>query len=431
MSTDTTPPASRSSDKQLACTQLAGDKQKTWFAELRREVFEQQKPYAILNADTPHDLFHVMGIPVVTNQWWAAVIAAKRLSADYLDGLNERGFHEDLCRYCSIGLATSLVDLGERTPWGGLPKPALLCARLTCDCMQCIFQQWADKLGAPFFALEAPGSMVLPERWWALSRHRWAELCEPARLDLAVAELRELIGVLEGIAGKRFAMDDLRTFLHRVNRQEEYFEEVRTLIAEAPQCPVRIDEQMTNVMATQWHRGSEWALGHARAFRDEVKARVDAGIAACPTERKRLMWVGAGLWHNTAFYRSFEASHGAAFVWSMYLPFGPDWYIRYGLDDDPLRALASRVVTMNEVLHNPPYAPAWIVEEAKRNRIDGAVVLCPKGSRPSASGTLFITAALEKAGVPTLLIESDMVDARGWDGARVEQDMKRFIEERV
>jgi benzoyl-CoA reductase subunit B len=208
---------------------------------------------------------------------------------------------------------------------------------------------------------------------------------------------------------------------------------VRQMIADAPQCPVRIGEQITNVMSTQWHRGSEWALQHARRFRDEVKERVDAGIAAFPGERKRLMWVGAGLWHNTAFYEQFEHSHGAVFVWSMYLPFGPDWYIRYfdPQRDDPLRVLASRVVTMNEVLHNAPYAPAWIVHEAQHNRIDGAVVLMPKGSRPSAAGTLFITQALEQAGFPTLLLEADMVDGRNWDGAAVDAAMTRFLEERV
>lgn len=422
--------ASAPSDKQLRSTLAAGEKQKTWFAELRRDVFEHKRPYAILNADTPHDLFHVMGVPVVTNQWWAAVVAAKRLSGDYLDGLNARGFHEDLCRYCSIGLATSLVDLGDRAPWGGLPAPALLCARLTCDCMQQVFQQWADRFGAPFFALEAPGSQVLPPNWWELARHRWAELCEPHRLDLAVEELRELIAQLEAITGRRFEDDALRAFLHKVNEQEECLEEVRQLIATAPKCPVRISEQMSNVMATQWHRGSDWALAHARAFRDEVKARVDAGIAACPGERKRLMWVGAGLWHDTSFYTRWEDSHGATFVWSMYLPFGPDWYIRYGLDD-PLRALASRVVTMNEVLHNAPYAPAWIVREAQMNRIDGAVVLMPRGSRPSAAGTLFITTALEAAGIPVLLLEADMVDGRRWDGAAVEAQMTQWIEERV
>jgi len=419
-----------SREKQLACTSQAAQKQKTWFAELRQDVFELQKPYAIINADTPHDLFHVMGIPVVTNQWWAAVVAAKGLSSDYLDGMSSLGFHKDLCRYCSIGLATNLIDLEGRTPWGGLPTPALLCARLTCDCMQRIFQQWADHLGSDFIALEAPGSQKLPENWWELSRHRWEELSEPYRLDLAVTELKDLIGRLEEISGKAFSEEALRAFLTKVNQQEEYFQEVREMIATAPQCPVRVEEQISNVMATQWHRGSDWALNHARLFRDEIKARVDSGVAAFSGEKKRLMWVGAGLWHDMSFYSAFEESHGAVFVWSMYLPFGPDWYIRYGLDD-PLRALASRVVTMNEVLHNPPYAPSWIVNEAKRNRIDAAVILLPKGSRPAAAGKLMIASALEKAGIPTYLIESDMVDGRQWDRASVHTNMKQFLEERL
>jgi len=416
--------------KQLLCTRAAGEKQKAWFAELRRDVFDAGKPYAIIQADTPHDLFHLMGVPVVTNQWWAAVIATKQLSRDYLDGMSKLGYHEDLCRYCSLGLASTLVDLKDRAPWGGLPKPAIMCARLTCDCIQRIFSLWAEAFGAEFVALEAPGSSVLPDRWWELSRHRWEELSEPYRLDLMVEELRELVGSLERLTGKQFDEAELRRFLEQVNRQEEYFEEARQLIATAPKCPVRISEQITNVMSAQWHRGTDWALGHARQFRDEIQERVTSGIAACPNEKLRLMWVGAGLWHNTDFYTAFEERFGAVFVWSMYLPFGPDWYIRYGLED-PMRALASRVVTMNEVLHNPPYAPAWIVNEAQRNRIDGAVLLMPKGSRPSASGTLFIANALEAAGIPTLLVEADMVDSRGWDNAAAEQAMVNFIQDRL
>src|SRR5437762_9123932 len=53
----------------------------------------------------------------------------------------------------------------------------------------------------------------------------------------------------------------------------------RDLICSAPRTPVRMQEQVSNVMATQWLRGSEWAISHARGFRDEVKARVESGIA--------------------------------------------------------------------------------------------------------------------------------------------------------
>jgi benzoyl-CoA reductase subunit B len=413
-------------EKQLQSSIRAAEFQKTWFAQLRRDVFENQKPYAIVQADMPLELFQAMDIPVVSNQWWASLIAAKRLAPSYLDSLNARGYHDGLCRYCSLGLASTIAGDSSRAPWGGLPKPALLSARLTCDCIQRVFEIWAEKFGSPFVPLDVPGASELPPRWWELSRHRWSELFEAHRLDFMVAQFHALIAVLQRISGNRFDSGRLRALMEGVNRQEEYFDEVRDLICDAPKTPVRMHEQVSNVMAAQWVRGSGWAIAHARAFRDEVKARVQAGVAACPSERLRLMWVGAGLWHDTDFYTAFEEPYGAVFVWSMYLAFGPDGYIRYGLDD-PLLALASRTVSFNEQLHNPPWANEWIVDQAKRHRIDAALVLEPQGTRPSATGNRFIEGALESSGIPVLPIQADMVDSRGWDGEAMRRKVSQFL----
>jgi benzoyl-CoA reductase subunit B len=418
------------SEKQLQSTVAAGAYQKEWFAQLRRDVFESHRPYAILQADMPFEIFQVMGLPAVSNQWWSAVISAKRLAPKYLDAMNAMGFHDGLCRYCSLSMACTLADNPGEAPWGGLPKPALIAARLTCDCIQRVFSIWSEALGTEFFALDNPGATELPPRWWELSRHRWRELFEQHRLDLTVAQFRVLIRVLERITGRAFDPAALRTLMEGVNRQEEYFEEVRELICNAPKTPVRMNEQITNVMAAQWLRGSEWAIQHAKAFRVEVKSRVDAGIAAYPGERRRLMWVGAGLWHDTDFYTAFEQKYGAVFVWSMYLAFGPDGYIRYGLED-PLEALASRTVSMNEQLHMPPWANEWIVDQAKRHRIDGALVLTPLGTRSSATGNRFIERALERAGIPVLPVFADMVDPRNWNAAEMVERVGRFIEERL
>jgi benzoyl-CoA reductase/2-hydroxyglutaryl-CoA dehydratase subunit BcrC/BadD/HgdB len=189
-------------------------------------------------------------------------------------------------------------------------------------------------------------------------------------------------------------------------------------------------EQIANVMATQWVRGTDWAVAHAQHFHDEVRARVDSGIAACDDEKVRLMWVGAGLWHDTDFYTAFERSHGAVFVWSMYLAFGPDAYIRYGLED-PLAALASRTASFNEFLHNPPWAAEWTVAQALEHRIDAALVLHPKSMKPSATGRYFIERALEEAGIPVLAVEADVVDARAWDPAAARKAVASFLDERV
>jgi hypothetical protein len=417
-------------DKQLETTHAAADYQKRWFADLRQHVFEQRQPYAIVQADMPLELFSVMDVPVISNQWWAALIAAKQLAGGYLDRLNASGFHEGLCRYCSVGLACTLAGDPARAPWGGLPRPALLAARLTCDCIQRVFALWAEAFDAPFVPLDNPGATHLPPRWWELSRNDWQELFEPHRLDFMVGELHALARAIATTTGRRLDRSRLLALMEAVNRQEEYFDEARDLICAAPRTPVRMNEQVSNVMTCQWHRGSDWAVSHARAFRDEVKARVEHGVAACPGERRRLMWVGAGLWHDTGFYTAFEEAYGAVFVWSMYLAFGPDGYIRYGLDD-PMRALASRVVSMNEQLHNPPWANEWIVDQAVRHRIDGALLLVPTGSRASATGSFFIERALETAGIPTLQIWTDMVDPRGWDGAAMRRRVADFIEQRL
>jgi len=421
---------SRAPEKQLESTRASSEHQKAWFADLRRQVFEEKRPYAIAQADMPLELFQLLDVPVVSNQWWSAVVSAKQLSGYYFDALSAAGYHEGLCRYCSLSLASSIAGDPSQAPWGGLPKPALLAARLTCDCIQRVFETWAASFGADFVALDSAGATHLPPRWWEFSRHRWRELYEPHRLDLMVAEMRGLIRKLEKTGGRKFSPAELDRLMEGVNRQEEYFDEVRQLISDAPQTPVRMNEQVINVMNAQWHRGSDWAINHARAFRDEVRHRVEQGIAAFPGEKLRLMWVGAGLWHDTDFYTAFEESHGAVFVWSMYLAFGPDGYIRYGLDD-PLRALASRIVSMNEQLHNPPWANEWIVEQATRHRIDGAVILMPEGSRPSATGTYFIERALETAGIPALEIRADMVDGRQWDGAAMRERVAEFLDRRV
>jgi hypothetical protein len=65
---------------ELPCTAAAKAYQKTFGAALRERVVERGEPFAVAQADTPHEIFHAMDIPVVSNQWWSAYISAKRLS---------------------------------------------------------------------------------------------------------------------------------------------------------------------------------------------------------------------------------------------------------------------------------------------------------------------------------------------------------------
>jgi benzoyl-CoA reductase subunit B len=79
----------------------------------------------------------------------------------------------------------------------------------------------------------------------------------------------------------------------------------------------------------------------------------------------------------------------------------------------------------------PPWMNEWMASEAKRAGIDAAVMLVPSTNRLSVSGTKLTQHTLEAAGVPTLPISADMVDAKGWDHARMVEHVSDFLQQRV
>lgn len=399
---------------RLICTEAANAFQRDWAQGLRARL-RAGEPFAFANADTPLEVFHALGMPVVVNQWWSSVIAAKQLSALHLDASEAAGFHSRLAKYSALPLFAALDGRPETQPWGGLPTPGLLVARASADDHPLIFAEWARLTGAPLAILSAPGHPAPAPDWWTPLRDRWEDEAGAERLDLMVSEIADLTALAEKVAGRRTPDGAMVRLMAQIDAQERLFDEAAQIIAEAPRLPLRIAEMIPNVMIPQWHRGSDWALAHARAFRDEVAARVRDGAAVVPDERIRMMWIGAGLWFDTGFYSAFE-DQGAVFAWSMYLPFAADGYLRAD-HGDPMRALAARVIDLNEHLHQPPWAGAWHVKEALRHRIDLAVIIVPKTDRPSGYGTRFIARALEQAGIACVMVDADMVAPRAWDGA--------------
>jgi benzoyl-CoA reductase/2-hydroxyglutaryl-CoA dehydratase subunit BcrC/BadD/HgdB len=418
----------RASVKRLRSATLANSYQREWFVRMSERV-SQGEPFAILNADVPQEIFRAMDIPYVVNQWWAAVCSAKQMSAYYLGLLNERGYRQDLCRYCSLSLASAFDPQPEKGPWGGLPVPTLAVARLTCDAQAKIFELWSREFGIPFYPLENTVPLIVPDRWWEKAARQWEELFEPHRLDLMVEELEGLIRFLEMTTGKTFSETRFRRVMELINEQEEFNRRTRDLIAESAPAPLSVADQIPSVMIPQWHRGTQWAVDAARAFHEEVLDLVQRGVAACGNERARLMWLGTGLWFNLGFYQHFEERYGAVFVWSIYLALAADAYARYG--GEPLRALASRFVGMEDMLHMPPWNTDWYLKEARKHQISGVVHLVSSSCTQAVQGSYFIRKTFEDAGIPVLELTADTVDARAWDDARMTAELEAFLEARL
>lgn len=399
------------SRKSLDCTADFGAWQRDWFASIRERAAEG--PFAVVNADAPQEILRALDIPYVVNQWWASIVAAKQKAGQYGRLLKAADYPAHVETYSAQGLAAALDDALEDAPWGGLPTPSILSLIAGSDPGSKIFEAWASETGADLFVFDRSieSRIDLPIDWWDDMPERWEQTLEPERLALMAAQIEQQIVRLEALTGRTLDRARLVEIMNLVNEQEDFYRKTRDLIARTHPAPVGVVDTMPATMVPQWHRGTVWARDAARRFYDEVAQRVADGEAACPGERLRLMWVGRGLWSDTGFYQRWEESHGAVFVWSMYLGLAADGYLRsFEGEHDVIRALAARFVTMGDELRMPTWSGAWHVKEARAHGCHGAVAI--------DDADPFVLEALERAGVPVLRIAlnnmgsgNDAVDA--------------------
>jgi benzoyl-CoA reductase/2-hydroxyglutaryl-CoA dehydratase subunit BcrC/BadD/HgdB len=418
------PPAKSGIRSRKSLESLAGfgRYQREWFAGIRERAAKGE-PFAVANANAPQEILRAFDIPFVVNQWWASIVAAKQQSGRYAGLLQQRGFPVTAEAYSAQGLAACFDVDEQNAPWGGLPRPAVLVAVTSSDATLKIFEAWAEASGAKLelFERSVDCRKRISPQWWDELPTQWDAAIEAERLDLMEAELRSHIDRLERLLGRKFPHERFRKVMELVNEQEDWYRKTRDLIAASERAPVGIADTMPATMVPQWHRGTLWGRDAARAFHDEVAARVAHEDWVCPNERIRLMWVGRGMWSEMGFYQQWEQSHGAVFVWSMYLALAADGYIRtFDRGRNPIRALAARFVTMGDELRMPTWGGAWHVHEARTHRVDGIVAL--------SDADPFVVRALREAGFPVLVLDLDNFSKDAAGSAAAERRITEFIE---
>ncbi|WJL94411.1 2-hydroxyacyl-CoA dehydratase family protein [Microbacterium sp. ET2] len=395
--------------------------QKEWFARTSAAA-RAGAPLALANADAPHEILRALDIPYVVNQWWSSIISAKRAGPASLAAVAALGLPDDSRQYDVLPLGAQLLPSDE-APWGGLPEPRFAIAERGGDVTHKIFEQWGRRPGTETFLLSRTGAVPAPEGWWDIVADEWDAVFGAERIDLLRDEIVELTHWLAERTGRGLDLAVLAGILDLANQQAEWNRRTRALLAQARPLPVPVTDVIPAVMVPQWHRGTAWAVQAAERLHDEVAARIDAGDAVHPRERRRLMWIGRGLWSDLDMYRAFQDEFDAVFVWSMYLAIAADGYLRRG--PDPLRTLAARFVGLTDLLYVPPMSSSWYAKEALAHGVDGVVHLVADDT----PGSALITAALEEQGVPVLELRGSNADPRATGGVR--ERIASFLRERV
>jgi benzoyl-CoA reductase/2-hydroxyglutaryl-CoA dehydratase subunit BcrC/BadD/HgdB len=174
-------------------------------------------------------------------------------------------------------------------------------------------------------------------------------------------------------------------------------------------------------------RGTATAVDYYRELLAEMRQRVAEGISAVPRERYRLLWDNLPVWYRTRWLSDTFAAHDACLVADTYTS---AWCgsLKYLREDDFLESLAEGYTRIYLNIGVDAMARE-VIAMVDKYAVDGLVMHSNRSCKPYSLGQYDIQRLVQRErGIPTLIIEADMVDERSFAESQVENRIEAFME---
>jgi benzoyl-CoA reductase/2-hydroxyglutaryl-CoA dehydratase subunit BcrC/BadD/HgdB len=389
-----------------------------------RRVKASGRPVAWCSAFAPAEALLALGIIPVYPENHAAILGALSESRDpqqpYSRGAiasaEAKGYAQPrLCSYALADLGT--LDAQGSSPIGGLPEPDLFYA---CDSQCAVVARWGDEVQRhfrsrgvtpreiPHYVLHAPpltrAEQHTPEELLGFSSQLQGHLADCAARFGLTWDLERLAEVVaESARANRLWQACLQRAQHRPTPWTSFD-------AFAAMAPI--------VVA----RGTPEATAYYQALLAELDERIHGGVAAVSGERVRLVWDAIPIWPRKNWLARFCAERGVAFVSSTYTH---SWWFDFDARR-PLESLVERYA-WNTMNRSGRWVLDWTLGLVRDYHADGLVA---HWNRSCGIWNSYVKRRLPgyaSAGVPHVVVQADMVDARAFDEAAVSAQLEAFF----
>ncbi len=158
----------------------------------------------------------------------------------------------------------------------------------------------------------------------------------------------------------------------------------------------------------------------------ELKERVDSGVAAVPGERVRLYWEGMPVWGRLRMLSELMREQQAAIVASTYCN---SWIFEAFDDRDPFNSMARAYLELF-IVRDEDYKERYIREWVERFGVQGIVFhnakTCPNNSN---SNYAMPTRLAHHLGIPSVVIDGDLNDLRCFSDEQAKTNLEAFVEQ--
>jgi benzoyl-CoA reductase subunit B len=397
---------------------------RAWFHELEAAA-ETNRPSAyVFVMGSLGELMRTFDLPVVFPEINSLQTAVRRVAHEYLNEAEDYGYSPDICGYVKADVATQLK--GGRLPMGRIPKPSIAVYTNACNTYIKWAEIWERMYKIPVFTLDVPGTRAAGTQTWPGDPdfehdRRYVE-----------AQLRELIPVLEKVSGVAFDVDRLREAMGHANTLCRGWNRVLALNASRPSVFNALTDGTIYLGVTNCFRGAPEGAAYFTDLVEEMEYKSARGIGTLTEEQYRLLFVGVPCYPIFRRFSEMFTELGGTFVGSTYLHFasgGANLGYEYDLSR-PIESLAEGVLigvrnAMDNMFHQTPV----LLEMIDAFAADGIVYHPIKSCRTVSTGLADSRRALLAArDVPSLFIESDMMDRRVVSEAQLKNRIDAFFE---
>jgi benzoyl-CoA reductase subunit B len=395
-----------------------------WFDALHRAA-EAGKPAAyVFVMGSLAELLRVFDFPIVFPEINSLQTAVRRVAHEYLNQAEDYGYSPDICGYVKADVAVQLR--GGEHPMGRIPKPGLAVYTNACNTYIKWAEIWERMYRIPVVTIDVPGSR--------------AQGLKPGRGDpdfendrrYVEAQLRELIPICERVSGVRFDVDRLREHLAQANAMQASWRELLELNRSRPAVFNALSDGTIYLGVANGFRGTVEGAAYFRDLVEEMRYKAEHGLGTLTEEKYRLIFVGVPCYPIFRRFSELFTDWGGAFVGSTYLWFasgGAHLGFQYDLTH-PLESLAEGLlVSVREAMDAMFFQTEALADLIDRYAADGVVFHPIKSCRTVSTGLADNRRALMAArDVPTLFIESDLMDRRVVSEAQLKNRVDAFFE---
>ncbi len=396
-----------------------------WFAALERAAAEGRPSAYVFVMGSLAELLRAFDINLVFPEINSLQTAVRRVAHEYLNEAEDYGYSPDICGYVKADVAVQLRKGAH--PMGRIPPPSLAVLTNACNTYIKWGEIWERMYGdVPVFTLDVPGTRTAGGETWPgdpdFARDR----------DYVLRQIEELIGICERVSGRRFDIDRLREALGHANAMGASFKQVLDLNRSRPAPFNAVTDGTIYLGVANGFRGTPEGAAYFRDLVEELQHKIDHGLGTLRDEKYRLVFVGVPCYPIFRRFNEMFVEWGGAFVSSTYLWFasgGANLAWTYDLAR-PLESLAEGVlVSVRHAMDAMFFQDRMVAGMLAPYAIDGVVYHPIKSCRTVSTGLADGRRALtDETNIPSLFIESDMMDRRVVSEAQLKNRIDAFFE---